>query len=456
MFSEKGKPLQLFEGFKFRREREAKCGVSWRCTDKNCKARIYTDTSEKTILTTENVTHNHLAPSISTREKVANVVKQKALLDISSRPMDLIRPEIANLGTDNNLTVNDVNSIRHSIYRKRRTKLPALPKFTNEVHDVVDQLEVKSHIGEDMTLFNDPVYNIICFSTDRNVSFLCSTETILADGTFDYCTKFFVQLFTIHAFRNGHYVPLIWALLPSKTVEVYRRLFEKLVQICDNRNLVFQPKTFVADFEIAIRSAAKLVWSNITMVGCRFHLGQAWYRKIQECGLSIVYKKQDTEISKWLRLNFGLSFLKPEDVAECFVLDVLPNMPADKRVFKFVEYLLHWYIYDSSQFPPSQWAAATADSQRTTNACESFHSSFGKNFNSSHPNIYVFIEALKATQITTHTLLNSVEIPKTQSKASKKVRAQKDFVEECLQYYNNYEIDGFSLIKKLSHKYAPS
>ncbi|KAF0713638.1 Uncharacterized protein FWK35_00027288 [Aphis craccivora] len=29
------------------------------------------------------------------------------------------------------------------------------------------------------------------------------------DGTFKYCTKFFHQLFSIHAYRNGVFVPVL-------------------------------------------------------------------------------------------------------------------------------------------------------------------------------------------------------------------------------------------------------
>jgi hypothetical protein len=40
------------------------------------------------------------------------------------------------------------------------------------------------------------------------------------------------------------------------------------------------------------------------------------WRKIQALGLAKEYKKNVTDISKWLHHFFGLAFLNPEDVGE--------------------------------------------------------------------------------------------------------------------------------------------
>ena len=47
-------------------------------------------------------------------------------------------------------------------------------------------------------------------------------------------------------------------------------------------------------------------------------MGQVWYRKMQNLGLSQDYKDSDSEISKWLK-SFGLHFLDPTEVEDCFV-----------------------------------------------------------------------------------------------------------------------------------------
>lgn len=67
-----------------------------------------------------------------------------------------------------------------------------------------------------------------------------------------------------------------------------------------------------------------------------------------------------------------LSYLKPDDVGECFVFDLLSIQPQDARVSKFGDYLVGNYVEVDAKFPPSMWAKADATAENTTNACESF------------------------------------------------------------------------------------
>lgn len=50
MFSERGKPLIVFENFKFRKCETTKKGVKWRCTNKFCGSKLYTDEAVTIIL----------------------------------------------------------------------------------------------------------------------------------------------------------------------------------------------------------------------------------------------------------------------------------------------------------------------------------------------------------------------------------------------------------------------
>jgi hypothetical protein len=52
---------------------------------------------------------------------------------------------------------------------------------------------------------------------------------------------------------------------------------------------------------------------EVKINGCRFHLGQAWYRKIHFYGLAQDYKDKSNEIGKWLSQFFGLPFLPPDE-----------------------------------------------------------------------------------------------------------------------------------------------
>jgi len=102
------------------------------------------------------------------------------------------------------------------------------------------------------------------------------------DGTFKYCPRFFLQMFTIHELKNGHYNPLIFCLLPDKSIETYSYTFRSIVNRC---NLLFSPKYVTVDFEISIHKAIVEIWPDSKIIDCRFHITQSWFRQVQSLGL---------------------------------------------------------------------------------------------------------------------------------------------------------------------------
>ena len=67
--------------------------------------------------------------------------------------------------------------------------------------------------------------------------------------------------------------------------------------------------TIHVDFEETMHTVVKEVFPGVIIKRCRFHLGQAWWRKIQNVGLAKEYKTSGSEVSKWLHHFFGLAFL---------------------------------------------------------------------------------------------------------------------------------------------------
>jgi hypothetical protein len=143
------------------------------------------------------------------------------------------------------------------------------------------------------------------------------------------------------------------------------------------------------------------VTKDVVIKSCRFYLGQAWWRKIQALGLAKEYKKNVTDISKWLYHFFGLAFLNPEDVGDNFAEDLIPGMPSDNKVQNFADYVLSTYVDDNAMFPPSVWAEIPSNSRRTNNGPEAFHSHYNEQLYSSHPSTFVFLNTLTKIQPTT-------------------------------------------------------
>ena len=179
-------------------------------------------------------------------------------------------------------------------------------------------------------------------------------------------------------------------------------------------------RSCVVDFESGIHTAVRSKWPDIELIGCRFHLRQAWYRQIQRLGLQSAYQKikgtnGETIISaegRWLRYVFGLAYLNPAEVHDAFISDLLTIRPQSPNFAKYTEYLLSNYIHDDAKYPPTLWACETADLERTTNACESFHSRLNESLYKSHPDVFSFTHKLIEFQTETYVTIQSLDTMK--------------------------------------------
>ena len=156
------------------------------------------------------------------------------------------------------------------------------------------------------------------------------------------------------------------------------------------------------DFEIYVHEAVHSVWPNIIIKACQLHLGQTWYRKIQNLGLSKKYKDPESDIGKWLKTFYGLNYLDSSDVADCFAFDILLDAPDDEKAMEFADCILNTYVDDNAKFSRKIWADPNLDTKRTTNCCENFHRQLGTMFYHSHPIIFNFVEKCKSIQTNNH------------------------------------------------------
>jgi len=67
-----------------------------------------------------------------------------------------------------------------------------------------------------------------------------------------------------------------------------------------------------------------------------------------------VYQNIKTEESKWLNHIFGLPFISPNEVSDCFIEDFMTSIPNDIRFKKYekTDYLVDTYISEEAKFPP--------------------------------------------------------------------------------------------------------
>ena len=451
MKSERNKTIFISNGYKFRFHKMLKNEVQrWTCSLSTCKCYMKINDSNTVIDSFEDHKHNKPDEKTLNRQKLSNSLKRKAVEDISSKPFKLLHSELQRENV-NTLTLSDTTLIKRNIRNIRSTIHHNLPKTVIETHEVINKIIIKTNTDEPFLMVNDHDNNIIGFSTTSNLMVLCDTNTIYVDGTFKSCPKYFLQIFTIHALVNEMYVPLVFFLLPNKETKSYFYSFKYTMDQCTIVGLTFSPKYIFIDFEKSIHNAAQQVWPAINIKGCRFHLGQSWWKKIQCLGLSTNYKKRNSEESNFLKIFFGLPFLRPNDVYDCFIEDIMPKLPANENIKLFTDYILKTYIASDSTFPPNLWAEFSTISNRTTNSCESFHAKLNSLFYTSHPNIYIFIDALKEIQSNTYIQIRSKEL----CKKSKHNIEKENILREQMTKYKNNEISRLQFIKLVSLKYLP-
>ena len=134
---------------------------------------------------------------------------------------------------------------------------------------------------------------------------------------------------------------------------------------------------------------------------------------------------------------------------DAFVEDLMSIQPPNAEDFS--NYLVENYIDSSSPFPPSLWASSSTSSERTTNACESFHAKFGRHFYHPHSNIFVFIEAIKSVQIDTYIGIRSSTTPRKITNGRYKKRLQ--FLENLHKKYTAKQITRLHFLKSVCYQY---
>ena len=414
--------------FTFQKHRATDEHITWRCTKLKLKCKATCTTTTDFVITGFKNNHNHEAESEEIRVKadIGQRLKQKAAESPHQKPSHLISKEVSRF-TDI-VTQKDVVNYRKMVSRGKLSVYPTLPKSQQETLIYLNNLRSE----EQLPLLRqvDEENKIIMFTNDELLTLL-GTENVevLSDGTFDYCPKFFKQLYTFHVYRNGVYTPVVYFLLPDKETKTYVSMFKMLKEQMLAISLAISWKHLVIDFEKAIHNAVNKELPNLPIKGCRFHLAKAWFRKIQKNNLQKIYFN-DSSAAEWLKHLFAFPGISSDIVFECF-REYTKRAPEIDGISDLVKYLERNYLSPNARFKPEMWAdqISQEDSRSTTNGCESFHRHFGDNFASVQPNIFLFVENL-----VNHTTMATIK-----SKTISNVKQSTDYKEDLeeLQKLNN-------------------
>ena len=174
------------------------------------------------------------------------------------------------------------------IKRVKRAEMPAQSQTIEEIN-VSDSLRLT--LNGDTFLIRDCVIGndqILLFAIQANIQRLSRAQFWLIDGTFKTVPTVFRQLYTIYASvdtENSRILLLIYSLVTSKSEEIYKSLFEKLIDFAAENDLTLQPSIILTDFELALIKASRHIFFNVENKGCFFHLGQSGWRKFNHADL---------------------------------------------------------------------------------------------------------------------------------------------------------------------------
>ena len=128
------------------------------------------------------------------------------------------------LTRDDDFLEPQISSCRSQMYRARRQNMPPLPATRADIN-IQGQWSTTNDNNRFLLHQDD---QMIIFSTDEDLQKLSEADQVFMDGTFKVAPALFMQLFSLHIIFRGFFLPLVYALLQSKSSETYYSLFEIL------------------------------------------------------------------------------------------------------------------------------------------------------------------------------------------------------------------------------------
>ena len=278
------------------------------------------------------------------------------------------------------------NDVRVQLSRSRSIRcipvphplsLPEALQVTLRGREVDKEDEVH---GERFLLYSGQGGRLLVFCANTELAVLHDSEYVVCDGTFEMSPDTAYQLYTIHGYKNGEGLPLVFTLLPNKTAVTYKELFDAICSaLLSSYGDIGAMKFILMDFERAAMNAINAVFPDVRVKGCSFHFRQALMRRVQQEGLKSVYEENSHYPSArtWLRMVMAMSMLPAFAVPlvwnELKNTCTTGNAVLDAKLQAFAQYFDSTWI--AGDFNPELWTHFDHTGPRTTILAEGFHNS---------------------------------------------------------------------------------
>jgi hypothetical protein len=242
---------------------------------------------------------------------------------------------------------------------------------------------------------------LIIFGSDEGLTTLCESKRWQGDGTFSTAPSGFYQLYTLHGLYKWQMITCLWILLSGKSETLYKKMLNEIKLGALKLGLELRPEIVMLDFEHAAMNAFSFHFPRIQIKCCYFHLGQSFYRKLCSEGLKEQYTN-DVNLRNWFKKIISLALIPIEKVEDVFEQLCIEKPDYDEKIDNFLDYVLLNYIRNDENdryvFPLEVWNHYESE-KRTNNDLEGYNSKLEK-FLGNHPNIWLFINKIKAEEST--------------------------------------------------------
>jgi hypothetical protein len=405
MKSQKGKDLLVVDEYTFSYDKKYNGSVYWRCTVSVCKRRAITRDGNFEKFNKEEHSHAPDTKNMISRT-TTNALKRKVdeeptrpAKQIYNQVLQEIQHELAENFDEVAVGLKTFDSVATIIYRQKRRHFPHQSRHRKDIF-INGEFAVTKNGDQFLLAEEGEEEKILVFGTVAFLQKLCNADYVYMDGTFKVVPNLFLQLYTLHGLHNGEMIPYIYALLPNKNQEIYRRLFRLLQDKAAENNLIFNPRNFQIDFEFPVVQSLRVIFPNAAVHGCLFHFTQCIWRKVQNLGLTKLFR-DNREVRRTIRRVAALPFLRLEDIDDAW-LTICAEKPDFSALEQFMDYVVFTWIGDdeenTAKFSREMWNHHNNFGPRTTNHIEGWHYCLNRAIGKSHPNLFEFINSIKEQQ----------------------------------------------------------
>lgn len=405
--SKRNKPLLIYKNFIYNLDSNYKNSQfkRYRCQKKGnkgisaCKGYILLDQNNNIIEIATHTTHLEEKEKVN-RLKFLNTLGKSAL-ETKDNPIDILSAMTSKISSNEIKNLPRVKSLIDKITKLRKNNMPKL------LNDFSLPYTLKTTLNGCNFLLCDEYLSererILIFVSTFSKEIITKTKIFLMDGTFRICPTKFYQVFSVHAYVYNKTIPVVFALLPGKSIEIYNYLFIKL-----KSEINFNPEIVVIDFEVAIKTSLESIYENIKLQGCSFHFSQTLWRKLGTLGLISLYKEKK-EVYECVRNILNLTFVNPNEV--CTFYNIIKSKIKEYNIgeilVKFTNYFEKNYLgnymqsenyYNTNVFKIEFWNCfdrTLQDIPRTINSVEAWHRSINKRAKTPHLNLVNIIFLLQ-------------------------------------------------------------